>query len=397
MAIYSYRTSTRGGVIQEGFLEAPDEKTAVETLKSSGAIPLKIALKKDRFRPSWRLGKPKGDILAFTSELSVLLNAGLPLDRSLHILADISEHQGMREVVEAMLRSIREGHSFSDALLKHPRLFPRIYVNMIRAGESSGVLGAILEKLTEFLSSSKELKDHIISAMIYPAILIITGGVSVIVLLTFVLPKFSAIFEEFGGNLPLPTKIVMTLSGFLQSTWWLGLIIMIGGALFIRQHLQTERGRYQWDVLKIRILGDIIRKMETARFCRTLGTMLKSGVPHLQALRNSIDVVGNRVVAGALTTLTKSAKEGKGIAGPATDTGVFPPLALSMIKVGEETGQLDEMLLKVAVAYEKNLRESIRRFVSLVEPMMILIMGLLIGFIVISMLMAIFSITDLPM
>jgi len=396
VAIYSYKVTTRNGIIQQGFIEAGDEKSAVESLKGSGFIPLQVAVKKDRFRQSLRR-RPKGDILAFTTELSVLLSAGLPLDRSLHILSDIAESQGMREVIQSVLKSIREGHSFSDSLQHHPRLFPRLYINMVRAGESSGVLATVLEKLTDFLESSKELKDHIVSAMIYPAILVITGGVSVLVLLTFVLPKFAVIFDEFGGRLPLPTKIVMSFSNTLQSMWWVGLIVIVAAAIFIKQYLQTEKGRYNWDALKLKLLKDIIRKMETARFCRTLGTLLKSGVPHLQALRNATDVIGNQVIASALSVLAKGAKEGKGIAGPISDTGMFPPLALSMIKVGEETGQLDEMLLKVATTYEKNLKETVRRFVSLLEPLMILIMGLLIGFIVISMLMAIFSITDLPM
>jgi general secretion pathway protein F len=328
--------------------------------------------------------------------LSVLLSAGLPLDRGLNILSEISEGKEMKEIVESILKAIREGSSFSDALQKHPRAFPRLYVNMIRAGETGGVLDVVLDKLNEFLESTKELKDHIFSAMIYPTILSLTGGISIIILLTFVLPKFSVIFAELGGGLPLPTKILLAVSEGMRTYWWIGIGIVVGGWIFIKSTLKTSAGKLKWDAFKLRLLGDVIRKLETARFCRTLGTLLRSGVSFLQALNNSKDVINNQVIALALNAVSKGAKEGKGISGPLTEANVFPPLALSMIKVGEETGQLDTMLLKVATAYEKSLKDSVKRFVGFIEPAMILIMGLVIGFIVISMLMAIFSITDMP-
>ena len=267
---------------------------------------------------------------------------------------------------------------------------------MVRAGETGGVLDVVLEKLNEFLESAKELKDHIISAMIYPLILSITGGVSIIILLTFVLPKFSTIFAELGGSLPLPTKILLAVSDGMRSYWWIGFAGMAALWLLFKSWIKSKKGRYQWDGVKLRLMGDLLRKLETARFCRTLGTLLRSGVSFLQALNNSKDVITNQVIASGLDSVAKGAKEGKGIAGPLAEARVFPALALSMIKVGEETGQLDMMLLKVATAYEKSLRDAVKRFVGFFEPAMILVMGLVIGFIVISMLMAIFSITDLP-
>jgi general secretion pathway protein F len=258
------------------------------------------------------------------------------------------------------------------------------------------VLDVVLDKLNEFLESSKELKDHVFSAMIYPAILTVSGGISIIFLLTFVLPKFSVIFTELGSSLPLPTQIVLAFSSFLKSFWWVVLAAAVSGWVIFKNIIKSPAGRYQWDSLKLKLLGDVIRKIETARFSRTLGTLIKSGVPLLQALNNSKDVISNQVIASAIDTVARGAKEGKGIANPLVDSRVFPPLALSMIKVGEETGQLDIMLLKVASTYEKSLRVAIRRFVSFLEPAMILGMGLVIGFIVVSMLMAIFSITELP-
>jgi general secretion pathway protein F len=299
-------------------------------------------------------------------------------------------------LIQAILRSIREGSSFSDALQKHPRMFSKLYINMIKAGEAGGVLPVVLEKLTEFLESAQELKEQVLSSMIYPIILVSTGGLSIIILLTYVLPKFSVIFSELGSSLPLSTQILLSFSQGLKTYWWIALILLFLSWILFRTTIKSEQGRYRWDSIKLKLMGEIIRKLETARFCRTLGTLIKSGVPLLQALKNSRDVISNQAIASALEAVSQGVKEGKGMALPLAAAGVFPPLALSMIKVGEETGQLDTMLLKVAAAYEKSLRVSIKRFISFLEPAMILGMGLVIGFIVLSMLMAIFSITDLP-
>jgi general secretion pathway protein F len=396
VATFSYRATTREGAIVEGILDAADEKAAVERLKNTGVIPIKIAAPREGMKRRFTLRSSKGDLLTFTTELSALLGAGLPLDRSLNILSDISENKEMKSVIHSILKSIREGSSFSEALLQHPRVFPKIYVNMIRAGEAGGVLDVVLDKLNEFLETSKELKDTIFSAMIYPTILSATGGISIIILLTYVLPKFSVIFAELGSSLPLPTQIVLAFSNFLKTFWWVALLLVIGTWFILRMYIKSPAGRYTWDSFKLKLLREVVTKIETARFSRTLGTLLKSGVPLLQALNNSKDVVSNQVIASAIDRVSKGAKEGKGIAVPLSDTGVFPPLALSMIKVGEETGQLDTMLLKVASTYEKSLRLAVKRFVGFLEPAMILGMGLIIGFIVVSMLMAIFSITELP-
>jgi general secretion pathway protein F len=396
MAIFSYRASTMEGTIVEGAIEAVDEKSAIERLKSTGVIPLKIAAPEEGIGKRITLRSSKGNLLTFTTELSALLSAGLPLDRSLNILSDISESKDMKNIIQSILKSIREGSSFSDALQRHSKVFPRLYINMIRAGEAGGVLDVVLDKLNEFLESSKELKEHIVSVMIYPLILIITGGISIIILLTYVLPKFSTIFAELGSSLPLPTQILLTFSNILKSYWWIVLLMIIGSWFVFKNYVKSNTGRYKWDAFKLKMMGEVIKKLETARFCRTLGTLLKSGVPLLQALNNAKDVISNQVIASAIDAVSAGAKEGKGIAVPLSDAHVFPPLALSMIKVGEETGQLDTMLMKVALTYEKSLNTAIKRFVSLLEPAMILTMGLFIGFIVISMLMAIFSITELP-
>ncbi len=396
MAIYSYRATTLDGAIVEGVIEATDEKIAIERLKNSGIIPLKVAAPREGLKRRFTLRSSRGELLTFTTELSVLLSAGLPLDRSLNILSEISESKEMKNTVQSILKSIREGSSFSDALAKHPKLFPRLYISMIRAGEAGGVLDVVLDKLNEFLESAKELKEHVLSALIYPALLIVAGGVSIIILLTYVLPKFSVIFEELGGSMPFSTQILLTFSNALKSYWWAVVLSFGTGLIILRNYKKSDTGRYKWDAFKLKMMGEIIRKLETARFCRTLGTLLKSGVPLLQALNNAKEVINNQVIASSIDGILKGAKEGRGIAIPLSDSNIFPPLAISMIKVGEETGQLDTMLIKVSTTYEKSLRVAIKRFVSLFEPVMILTMGLIIGFIVISMLLAIFSMTELP-
>lgn len=396
MPIFSYRATTMDSSILEGVIDASDEKSALDILKNKGVIPLKITATRTGARREFRLRSQKGDILTFTTELSELLGAGLPLDRSLNILSDITGNREMKGIIQSILKSIREGSSFSDALLRHPKTFPSLYINMVRAGEAGGVLEVVLEKLNEYLESSKELKEHVVSSMVYPSILILTGGLSIIVLLTYVLPKFTVIFAELGKSLPLPTQVLLGFSNALQSYWWIVLPAFVSLWFALRNYIKTETGRVKWDTLKLKIAGDMVKKLETARFCRTLGTLLKSGVPLLQALSNSKDVINNRVISSAINAVSKGAKEGKGIAMPLSDSNVMPSLAISMIKIGEETGQLDNMLLKVAVTYEKSMRVAIKRFINVIEPAMILAMGLIIGFIVVSMLMAIFSITELP-
>lgn len=396
MAVYSYTATTYEGTVVEGLIEASDERTAIERLKSSGVIPLKISVPKEGLRKRFAIRSAKGELLVFTTELSALLGAGLPLDRSLNILSEITEGKEMKEIVQSVLRSIREGSSFSESLQRNPRVFPKLYISMVRAGETGGVLEIILEKLNEFLESSRELRESVMMAMIYPTILALTGGASIVILLTFVIPKFSVIFKEIGGSLPVSTQLIMSLSNGLRDTWFIIFPAVVALLVWIKLYINTENGRFRWDGFKMKVLGDIVRKLETARFCRTLGTLMNSGVPFLQALNNSTDVIGNRIIADAVKGVYQDVKEGKGVAVPFSDAKVFPPLAISMIKVGEETGQLDTMLLKVATAYEKSLRDSVKKFMGVLEPGMILIMGLIIGFIVISMLLAIFSITELP-
>lgn len=408
MEIFSYKATDHNGKIVKGFLEAADAKGVVAKLDSMGYIPIRITLAgKEKRKYQIDVGdllsnvfkRVSGkDVMLFTQDLATLLEAGLPVDKSLAILTEVTENDKFKEVIKDILKTVQGGSYLSDALGKYPRIFSKFYVNMVRAGEAGGVLEPVLIRLGMFLETSQDLRDYILSAMIYPIFLVLVGGASIIVLLTFVIPKFSLIFADLGATIPLSTRILLGMSNFIRSYWWimLGLIILL--YYFFWRYSRTSEGRLNIDKKKIHlpILGDLIKKIEVARFSRTLGTLIRSGVPILQALALVKDIIGNRVIAASMDNIRERVQKGDRLSKPLVSTGYFPSLAIQMITVGEETGRLDEMLLKVAENYEKIVKSMVKRFIGLLEPAMILIMGLLVGFIVISMLMAIFSINEIP-
>jgi general secretion pathway protein F len=299
-------------------------------------------------------------------------------------------------VVEKVLSQIRGGQSLADALAEHPKVFPKLYVNMVRAGEAGGVLAAIFKRLADYLERSQELKENVVSALIYPTILVTVGGASMIFMIAFVIPRFAVIFADLGQSLPATTAFLLWASGLFRSYWWaiLGFIAALIASL--RYYAGTENGRMSLDTLKLRLfmVGDLVRKIETSRFTRTLGTLIKSGVPILNSLTIVREIINNRVMSNALAEVSTGIKGGKGISQPLKKSGVFPPLAIHLIEVGEETGRLDDMLIQIAENYDREITNAVKRFVSLLEPAMILVMGLLIGFVVVSMLLAIFSVND---
>lgn len=408
MPTYSYKATDSAGKIVKGTLEAPQERGVVATLQDMGYIPIRISLaERDRRRLDIDLSKNiisifKGistkDVVSFTQDLSALLEAGLQVDRALSTLIDVAEKEKFKEVIKDVLKTVQEGSYLSDALAKHPRVFSTFYVNMVRAGEAGGVLEAVLGRLGDFLESSQDLRDYIKSAMVYPVFLVFVGGISIIILLTFVIPKFSIIFSDMGQSIPLATRFLIGFSEILRTYW----LIILGGFgaiyFFLRRYIKTTAGRLRLDQYKMNfpVGGGLIKNIEVARFARTLGTLTKSGVPILQALNLVNEIIGNQAIARSMGKIYERVKEGEMLAKPLGEAGIFPPLAIQMITVGEETGRLDEMLLRVAETYEKVVRNMVKRFISLLEPAMILAMGLVVGFIVISMLMAIFSMSEMP-
>ncbi len=403
MAEYLYKATTIGGQTVEGSMDGRDEEMVVQSLHQLGYIPIRIisaqekgaGLRLSSFIPQ-RVGVK--DLLTFTQELSTLISAGLPIDRSLKILGTLTENAKLKEVVKDLLRRIEGGNSLAEALGSHPRVFPKLYVNMVKAGESGGFLETILSRLAQYLESTKEIKDQIVSVMIYPLILMIVSGVSVGILVTFVIPRFATIFSDMGQAIPLPTQIILIFSQFVRGYWWAGLGMVAAIYFGLKMYTRDEERRWRWDRFKLSwvVVGDLIKKIEVARFARTLGTLLQSGVSILPAFNLVKEISQNQAISRSISHVHDRLREGKGISKSLEETAVFPPLAVHMIGVGEETGRIDEMLIKVAESYEGNVRTAVKRFVSLLEPMILLIMGGVVGFIVLSILLAVTSITEIP-
>ncbi len=407
MAQYQYRATDYQGKIVEGAMEAGEERSVVLRLQERGLIPLRIGAGGASVAPartaiplpSFGGGKrvKNKDVLIFTQELSTLLAAGMPLDRSLTTLAELAPGD-LKRVTTEVLNSVRGGTSLAEALAQHPKAFLPLYVNMVKAGEIGGVLDEVLNRLVDYLRNVQELRDEVRSAMTYPILLTGVGAVSVTVLLVFVLPKFATMFADLGQALPMSTRIMLGISDMFTSIWMLpGVVAVVGGAYGLYRYASTGKRRYALDAFKLRmpILGSLLRRMEVARFSRTLGTLLRSGVPVLQALDIVREVASNQVIGRAVAEVQVGVREGAGMAGPLGRSGAFPPLALQMIAVGEDTGKLDEMLLSTADYFDREVRNEVKRLTSLLEPVMILVMGLVVGFMVISMLMAVFSINDI--
>jgi len=401
---FAYKATDSMGKIVEGLMEAPEEREVISKLQSLGYIPMKIghpskarsfSLDIDLMAFFKRVSSK--DVMNFTQQLSTLISAGLPLERSLFIVAELTEKKELEKVITDILNGIREGISLADALAKHPRVFSKLYVNMVRAGEAGGVLEMVLERLVDFLESSQELKDYITSAMIYPMLLTGVCGLTIIILLAFVIPKFSTMFDDAGGGIPASAQFLLGMSEVVKGYWW-AMAGVIGGIYFgIKKYLASEKGSLKWDELKLKLfmVKTLVQKIEVARFSRTLGTLIRSGVPILESLNIVKETIGNLVIAGSLTGIHEGIKEGEGISKPLKNANTFPSLAIHMITVGEETGRLDEMLLKVADTYDQDVRNAIKRLISLLEPCLILFMAFIVGSIVITMLLAIISINDM--
>ena len=403
MPTFVYRAADRQGQTIDGVMEAADTRAVVERLQRDAYFPIKITVQGER-RPFWSLGIGLGgrrvsrrDLIAFIHQLGTLVDAGLPLDRALGILEELAPSPRLRAITSDLLRSIRGGSSLAEAMTKHhPRPFSRMAINMVRAGERGGVLETTLKRLSELTEETQEFREALLSALVYPILLTVAGGGAVVFLLLFVIPRFVDIFRDLGQALPLPTQILLAISTGLQQYWWVVAIVVLALVLGARMALSSEAGRGRWDrlVLQLPLVGELAVKTETARFARILGTLLKSGVPVLTALGVVRELSGNAVLARAVDRVADGVRRGAGISGPLGESQAFPPLAVHLVRVGEETGRLEEMLLRLAQDLESEVRRLVKRLTGLLEPVLILVMGLVIGFIVVALLMAIFSITE---
>lgn len=397
-----FRAVTPDGRKRTGVLAAPDEAAAVRELRRQGLIPLYVGpAPQDRGElrlPRLRSGKRR-DVLFFTQELSTLLNAGVPLDRALAIVAELSGGAGFREVVEDVLRALKGGKSLADALATRPEHFPQIYVNMVRAGEASGSLGAIFERLAEYERTRDELRSYIVSSLVYPALLTAVGAGSIFVLMYYVVPRFAAAFAASNVRVPAATQALLAVSQWVRA-YGLWLLAALAAALAaFRVYVGSPAGRFWWDGfrLKLPLLGEALRKAQTAQFARAMGTLVANGVPLVQSIQIARGILTNRRMAEALELVVQGVKRGEGLSAPLAATGMFPPLLAHLLTIGEETGRLDAMFVRAAEIYEADTRASIKRFTSLFEPLVILVMGVAVGALILSMLMAITGINELAM
>lgn len=406
MALFQYRAADYSGKVVEGVMDADAEQGVVARLHDMGFVPLRIAASSEAAGRSGAAASlflhrkvSEKALLHFTQELSTLLGAGLPLDRSLSVLANLVEGPEFKKIISRLLEEVRAGKSLGSSMAEHSDVFPKLYVNMIRAGESGGVLDGVLRHLSEYLERSIALKEDIKSALTYPIVLAAVASLSLVFLFVYVIPKFAFIFKDVKQGIPLMAQLLIGLSTAISQYGWIGLAFIIVGATGFAFYIRSPEGRLQWDRWRLNawLVGDLVRQVEVARFARTLGALLKGGVPLLDALGTVQGVVGNRLIARAVAQVQVRVREGKGMVAPLTESGLFPPLALHMIAVGQETGRLEGMLTNVAEHYDQEVKRATTRLTSMLEPIMIVGMGLVIGTVVVSMLTAIFSINDLPM
>jgi general secretion pathway protein F len=400
MATFFFRAVASDGKIRSGSLAGDSEKTVAVDLRKQGLIPVYVgaAPKNVNFElklPAFGLRK-RHNVLFFTQELSTLLNASVPLDRALSITAELTDKPSFRVLVLDVLRVLKSGKTLADSLATHPDHFSDLYINMVRAGEAAGSLAVVFDRLSEFERTRDELRNYIVSSMIYPALLATVGLCSILILLNFVVPRFATIFEGGTMKVPVPAQIMFEASHIVRTYWWMAASAL--AALFVtwRVYTKTAAGRMWWDGLRLKIplLGDALLKAETSRFARAMGTLVANTVPLVQSLHIAAATLNNRTLSVAVVGVAQGVKRGEGIALPMRKAGVFPPLVSHLLTVGEETGRLDQMFARMADIYENDTRASIRRFTSIFEPIVILLMGVIVGGLILSMLLAITSIND---
>lgn len=405
MPRFKYKAVGANGRIQHGELEAPSQAAAIQNLQNTGNLPIsatEVSPRSQFYQSLSRLFRRHNtvswkDTVTFMGELATLLQAGLPVDHALKTMEDITSSLPLKNVIHIILERIRGGANLSEALAENNNVFDALQVNMIRAGEASGALYSVIDRLATYMERMDELRSSVITALIYPIILLVMAGLSLFVLMTFVVPKFIPLFADMGHALPLLTQIVFDFAAFFQKTWWVILCLIVILAWYADGQLEDPNKRKRFDAwcLHLPYLGELFKEMETARFTRTLGTLISNGVPLLTAVELVKDVIGNRELAAVMPSVTVSLEQGQSLARPLRDSHLFPALSVQLIEVGEESGNLDEMLIKVAEIYDRQVQTSLKRMLTLLEPVLILGLGALIGVIIISILMAMLGLNDL--
>lgn len=394
MPNYSWKGRTRNGKVQEGVLVAESKDAVVAMLRKQQIMVTAVTEKgKELALPKFGGGISRKEIAVFTRQFSVMIDAGLPLVQCLEILASQQDNRTFQKILFQVRQDVESGSTLADAMRKHPAAFDDLYANMVAAGEAGGILDTILQRLSQYIEKIVKLRSAIRSAMVYP-VAVITIAIGVVwIILWKVIPTFAVLFQGLGAQLPLPTRITIAASEFIGTWWWM-IFAAIGAGIFsLYRYHKTERGRRVIDgaLLRVPVLGSVLRKIAVARFCRTLGTLVSSGVPILEALEITAKTSGNAVVEDAIMSTRRSIEEGKTISEPLKNTDVFPPMVVQMVAVGEQTGALETMLNKIADFYEDEVDEATANLLALLEPVMICFLGVVIGGIVISMYLPMFD------
>lgn len=395
MPFFRYVAKDSQGLKLSGLLEARDQQEALVVLRKKGLII--ISVKEETVRKVREKAVKLDDLVVFSRQLSTMVESGITLVQALHILSEQAENKTLASVTLKIKEDIEGGSSLHEALEKHPRIFSSLYINMVKAGETSGLLDEILDRLATYLEKSSALQRKVKASLVYPAVVISMAILITVVLLIKVVPTFKGIFASLGGTLPLPTQILIMISDGLRRAF-LVIVLALGLLVFLfKKYFETPKGRYQFDsrILRLPLFGPLLRKVVVAKFSRTLATLVKSGVPILNALEIVGKTSGNLVVEEAVNNARTSIREGEPIAEPLSRSGAFPPMVVRMISVGEQTGQLEKMLNKIADFYDEQVDAAVSGLTSMIEPLVIGILGIIIGGIVIALFMPIFKITEL--
>jgi type IV pilus assembly protein PilC len=393
MASFMYTARDAKGELKSATVEATSREEAISQLKKQRLNVIKIDEAARKKKPG-KVGMR--DIVIFTRQFSTMINSGLPLVQAMGILAEQSENPSLREITKQVVFDVESGNTVADALRKHPAAFSELYVNMVAAGEAGGILDTILMRLAVFMEKNDALVRKVKGAMIYPGVIVTVAAGAIIVLLVFVIPTFQRMFAEVGIALPLPTRIVIGLSQALQSYWYLLIAAIVGLVVAVKKYYATSGGKLVIDrlMLKAPVLGDVLRKSAVSRFTRTLGTLIGSGVSILDGLEITAKTSGNRVIQDAIMESRTSIAGGETISAPLKKSQVFPPMVISMINVGEQTGGLDEMLSKIADFYDEEVDAAVSGLLALMEPVMIVFLGVVVGGMVVAMYLPIFDMVN---
>jgi general secretion pathway protein F len=405
MPLYKYRAVSASGDMLEGEMDAPSSASVADRLVELGHTPVRAqeagseSAKKFNASEFFRLqrGVSRRNLALLTRELSTLLHAGVPLDRSLEILATIVESKYLQDSVERILEQVRGGDTLADAMATRPRDFPHFYTSMVKAGEVSGALDQVLDRLAEFLERSQAVSESVRSALVYPVILVIVACISLIVLLTGVIPQFQPMFESAGKALPVPMAVLVGVADIISSFWWAFLIVIVATVMIVRRTLAQHESRLKFHgaLLRWPLIGGLIRKIEAARFCRMLSTLLHNGVAMLPALAVTRATLNNLALSEAVDRAAISVKEGRGLSRSFAEEDVLPHLALSLIRVGEETGELERMLDQVADIQERDVQRTVNRLLALLVPALTIGLGLVVAVVIVTLLSAILGVNQL--